>query len=140
MKQVFLAYEIVRQGQDRGARFYCRAENWESIDQHAIERESEIIRDRFDNIYLGTHIVIRYWETKQRNERCVRNRKESFDLRDLAFAEILDGPDTKTRRWLEKYLAQKNKKTSLTPRQTAIAAEKKEPVTIGQVIKEVVPF
>jgi hypothetical protein len=58
----------------------------------------------------------------------------------LAFAEILDGPDTKTRRWLEKYLAQKNKKTSLTPRQTAIAAEKKEPVTIGQVIKEVVPF
>lgn len=140
MKQVFLAYEIVRQCQDRGTKFYVRTENWQSIDRHAIERESEVVRDRFDNTYGGAHIVIRHWEVKPAEERYVRNRKDSFGLRDLAFAEILDGPDTKTRRWLEKYLNQKDKTTKLTPRQEAVAEKKRnEPVTMGQVV-DTIPF
>ena len=46
--------------------------------------------------------------------------------RDKAFDDIINGDDTKTRRWLENYLIQKHKKED---------REKKEPVRVGEVIK-----
>lgn len=127
---IFLAYEIFREGQEHGVKWYCKAESWEQIARGVIERESEIIRDRFDNTYSGKHFVIRHWESRPRPEKFVRTRQESFGYRDLAFADVLDGPDTKTKRWLEKYLA--------VPKKTPKKAQ--EPVTIGQVVDDSILF
>jgi len=59
------------------------------------------------------------------------------DARDRAIDEILEGPDTKTRRWLEAYLAKKNRRTRLNDGAREKAIEelaKKQPVTVGESI------
>lgn len=139
---IFLAYEIVREDQDRGAQFYCHAPSWEQIDRGAIERESERVRDGFDNTYSGGHVVIRHWESKPAVEKYVRNRKESFDYRDLTFAKILDGSDNKTKRWLEAYLAHKSaKQQPQGPREHALkTVRQRDPLTVGQVLQDDIPF
>ena len=58
-----------------------------------------------------------------------------FQARDKAFADILNGPDTLTRRWLIGYLEQQQKKAERTKRKEAEAkAEGDGPQRIGDLV------
>lgn len=143
MSPTFLAYEIVQNNKERGMKFYANATDFLRLNGPELERESELARENCDLIYGGNHIVIRHWEgSGPQPTKTVTSRRESREQRDIAFAAILDGPDTKTKRWLSQYMARKDKSAAVaTPRQGAIAAKKaKEPVQVGTVIDDGIPF
>ena len=138
----FLAYEIVQDNKDVGMKFYANATDFSRLNGPELEGESERTRENCDLIYGGQHLVVRYWEGPgPQPTKTVMSRRESREQRDIAFAAILAGPDTRTKRWLTHYLARKDKpQVATTLRQKAIAAKKvKEPVKIGQVVDDI-PF
>jgi len=131
-KEIFLAYEISRSLSHRGVKWFCRAPSWETIDREAIETEALRVRDRYDVGYGDGHIIIRHWNEPAVRERYIGTRQESMRLRDLAFDEILEGPDNKTRKFLDLYLS---RKTTMTPK----LETKQDPVPVGQALEKL-PF
>ena len=59
---------------------------------------------RFNELYGGTWIVVI-------DEPAPDSGLRGVQARDTGFADILDGPDTKTKRWLQMYLDRKHRKT-----------------------------
>lgn len=87
----------------------------EDTPREEIERSAEKVRLRANELYGKGHIVSYLREPDETDdgyygdEGCPINERRR-QARDKAFADILDGPDTKTRRWLVKYLDAKHEK------------------------------
>jgi hypothetical protein len=61
---------------------------------------------RCESLYKRKLVIRQLWNLKKSESKLRGNQ-----ARDKAFADILNGPDTRTRRWLEKYLSKTLKKT-----------------------------
>ncbi len=56
-KDPVLIFEILKEGKPRGQKFFGK-----HMPQNEIcEKESERVRENFDNLYSGNHIVVRHW-------------------------------------------------------------------------------
>ncbi len=94
-----------------------------------VERRAEALRQEANRLYQDEQHIIHYLNTDEEGED---TGYYGPDARDKAFNEILKGPDSKTKRWLQKYMSRskvkkpKNKKSDI--------------VTIGQVVSDEIPF
>lgn len=112
--------------------FYAKA----NIARQELEPEAERLCKEADRMFPGQKHIARWF----REEDNADHGYYGPDARDRAFAAILEGPDCPMKVWLEKYLRRKDKAQRATPRQETIEAQKKEPVAIGQVIEDRIPF
>lgn len=119
-------YEILNpDGKPKWSPFYGRSD-WPDED---VKKDAERKRARADELYGKGHVV-HYLAAPEDDpddgyygeEVCslVQRRAQA---RDKAFADILNGPDTKTRRWLVMYMDRKHKQE-----------DKNKPVHIGKAI------
>jgi hypothetical protein len=105
-------YEILKpDGTSAWKPFFGRSD-WQDED---VKKDAERKRGRADELYGKGHIV-HFLAAQEEGpdegyygeEGCSIAERRG-QARDKAFADILNGPDTKTRRWLVKYLDQKHK-------------------------------
>ena len=117
-------------------------DTWGNADcpRQEIEAKAERVRQYCnDNIEPG-HIVHFYSTDKREDtgyygeEGCsVYVRRQQ--AKEKAIVDILNGPDTKIKRWLKEYMNKRNKKTGIKSGKLF-----EEPVTIGSVIDDDIPF
>jgi len=54
-------YEIIREGRKRGPKYLADLDKLPK-DPQIIENEAEMIRQNFNGLYGGNHIIVRHWE------------------------------------------------------------------------------
>lgn len=88
-------------------------------------RCAETMRTKFEQLYGGQWITV---QTKPPEDSGLRGEQ----ARQKAFADILSGPDTRTKRWLQQYLNKDEK--------PAAQKDSSQPVLVGTVIEDKIPF
>ena len=88
-------------------------------------RCAEAMRAKFGQLYGGKWIIV---QTKPPEESGLRGEL----ARQKAFRDILNGPDTRTKRWLQKYLDKEEKPTA--------QKNNSQPVLVSAVIEDNIPF
>lgn len=86
------------------------------------------MRKQFERLYGGKWITV---QTKPPEDNGLRGEQ----ARQKAMRDILNGPDTRTKRWLTEYLNRKKDKPKPKKREP-----EQEPVLIGAVIEDEIPF
>lgn len=94
-------------------------------DHDHVLRCADTMRRKFEQLYGGHWITV---QTKPPEDNGLRGEQ----ARQKAMRDIMNGPDTKTKRWLTKYLNRDKPKKKKQPEQ--------EPVLIGAVIEDEIPF
>lgn len=97
-------------------------------DKEHVLRCAETMRKAFERLYGGKWIIV---QTKPTEDSGLRGEQ----AKQKAFRDILSGPDTKTKRWLQKYLDKDNK-----PMPKRHKEQEQEPVLIGAVVEDEIPF
>ena len=97
-----------------------------------VEKQAEDLRQEANRLYQGSQHIVHYLNTDEEEDTGYYGP----DARDKAFADILNGPDSKTKRWLQVHLNRIDKKRKA---ETPHIDRKKEPVTVGEVTDDI-PF
>lgn len=83
-------------------------------------KAAETMRSKYENLYDGKWIIV---QKPQEEDTGLRGPQ----ARDKAFADILNGPNNKTKRWLTGFLEKKHKK-------------KEGPESLGSILASKIPF
>lgn len=106
---------------------YAATDALQSDKDHVLKC-AENMRKQFERLYGGKWITII-------EKPPVDNGLRGELARQKAFRDILNGPDTRTKRWLQEYLNSKQDKPKPKKREP-----EQEPVLIGAVIGDEIPF
>lgn len=86
---------------------------------------AETMRERYEYLYGGKWIIVKVKPAEDSGLRGEAAREKAFD-------DILSGPGCKTKRWLQKYIEEHKKPTE--------RKESKQPVLVGAVLDDEIPF
>jgi len=115
------------------------------IPRPELERRAEVLVNEANRMHPNDRHII-CWHVDEDGNSLNANKEQYYgpDAKERAFGAILNGPDTKTRRWLERYVNRHKKHTkSGSAREEAIEAgiENRRPaIPIGDVYSDEVPF
>ena len=97
-------------------------------DTDHVLRCAETMRREYERLYGGQWITV---QTKPAEDNGLRGEQ----AKQKAFRDILNGPDTKTKRWLQKYLSKDEK-----PMPERHKEQEQEPILIGAAMEDNIPF
>jgi len=100
-------YELQQEGTARHQKFFTNSRaKLSQTSPEEIEAAANKAARRFENLYGGNWYIIRHWEKLYGGDekKIDQNKLYGKEARELAYANILNGPDTPGRRWLIEHL------------------------------------